>query len=349
MNPKELTLSAIEGNAEKVPFNPIIMHLAAVLFNVDYSGIFCRKPEILARCQVKCANFFGIDSLLSSTDAYREASAWGVEVDFTVHTPIPKNNSHLDWRKFDSVETPDLNSSPRVMERIEAIKLMKEMAPEQCIFGWIEAPFAEMCAIFDLMGVVHLINHPDGLKIIDGLLSRIVPVQLEFAKMQIEAGADIIGAGDSAISQFGPKWYKQTSLKKTRELFEEIKKHVPVCYHVCGDNSGVDKEGNDMLLLIASTGASIIDLDFQVDLALAKKKIGKQACIRGNTSTTLLGDRTEDPARIIEEISENIIIGKEGGKYMYSAGCEWPWEPVNMAARNLGIAKALTEKLGRLE
>jgi len=32
--------------------------------------------------------------------------------------------------------------------------------------------------------------------------------------------------------------------------------------------------------------------------------------------------------------------------YMYGAGCEWPWEPKDMACRNLGIARALTEKLG---
>jgi len=31
---------------------------------------------------------------------------------------------------------------------------------------------------------------------------------------------------------------------------------------------------------------------------------------------------------------------------MYAAGCEWPWEPLEMASRNLGLAKALTEKLG---
>ena len=37
MNSRELTLSAIKGIPEKVPFNPFIMHLAASLADVDYN------------------------------------------------------------------------------------------------------------------------------------------------------------------------------------------------------------------------------------------------------------------------------------------------------------------------
>jgi hypothetical protein len=31
---------------------------------------------------------------------------------------------------------------------------------------------------------------------------------------------------------------------------------------------------------------------------------------------------------------------------MYAAGCEWPWEPIEFASRNLGIAKVLNERFG---
>lgn len=344
MNSRDLTLSAIDGVPEKVPFNPLVMHLAATLMGVDYSSELCRKPELLAKAQIKCADFFGIDSILPGTDAYREASAWGIEVSYDAHTPVPKN--HLDWREFDTIEDPDLNAAPRIQQRMEAIKIMKEMAPGQCIFGWIEAPFAELAYLFDLMEAVKIMREENWVKIYKGILKRIVPVELEFAKMQIEAGVDIIGCGDSAISQIGPKRYKMASVDDTRELFSEIRKHVPVLYHCCGDNSGVDREGNDMLKLIASTGADILDIDFQVDLATAKEKVGDNVCLRGNTNTSLLGDPYAQPHEIMNEINRNINDGKPGGRYMYAAGCEWPWEPLDMASRNMGLAKALTEKLG---
>ena len=101
-----------------------------------------------------------------------------------------------------------------------------------------------------------------------------------------------------------------------------------------------------MLKLVSSTNAAILDLDYQVDLRLAKKKIGKSNCIRGNTNTQVLGSSTYSVSEVIEEISNTIEAGKQDGMYMYAAGCEWPWEPRTMASRNLGIAKALVDKLG---
>jgi len=92
MNSLELTLSAIKSTPEKIPFNPFIMHLAASFLGVDYNHEYCQKPDILANAQIKCANFFGIDHVNVSTDAYREANAWGVEIEWASHTPVAKSH-----------------------------------------------------------------------------------------------------------------------------------------------------------------------------------------------------------------------------------------------------------------
>ncbi len=346
MNSLELTLSAIDGIPEKIPFNPFIMHFAASLINVNYNFEYCRKPEILTKAQIKCSEIFGIDHVNVSTDAYREASAWGVDIDWSSHTPVAKR--HLKIEEFETIDPPDLNSSERILNRVNAVKLLHEkVGGKQCIVGWIEAPFAEICCLFDLINVLLLCKYDDWEKRIKALLNRILPIQEEFAKMQIEAGADIIGAGDSAISQIGPTRYEKCCLEATKKLFKTIQKHVPVLYHTCGDNNIIDKEGRNMILLIAETNASIIDFDYQLDLKFLKETIGKKTCIRGNTNTQILGSLTYPVEKVISEIEETIKLGKPGGKYMYAAGCEWPWEPLSMASRNLGIAKSLIEKMGK--
>ena len=53
MNSLDLSLSAINGIPEKIPFNPYIMHMAATLQNISYNHEFCRKPEILADTMIK--------------------------------------------------------------------------------------------------------------------------------------------------------------------------------------------------------------------------------------------------------------------------------------------------------
>ncbi len=349
MNSRDLTLSAINGVPEKIPFNPFIMHLAATIVDVDYCHDYVQKPEILADAQIKTAKFFGIDHVNVSTDAYREASAWGVEIDWSSNTPTAK--SFLDWREFDSYEEPDLLSSTRIQNRISAVKILKQKVgtgtEQNCTGVWIEAPFAEICCIFGLMNVLKIARKPDWEKIMGKLVKRILPVQLEFAKLQIEAGADIMGVGDSAISQIGPKRYEKCYVDATREIFTSIKKYVPVLYHVCGDNNIVDKEGRNMVKLISGTGADIIDFDYQLDLKRVKKMVGKKNCIRGNTNTQILGSSAYNSTEVIREVSKTLDDGKPGGMFMYAAGCEWPWKPKNLAVRNLSIAKALTESKGK--
>ena len=346
MNSLELTLSAIKGTPERIPFNPFIMHMAASLASVDYNRIYCQNAKILAEAQIKCSEFFGIDHVNVSTDAYREASAWGVEINWDSHTPVAKKPLKIE--DFSSVEIPNLSESVRTKNRIEAVKILNEkVGGNQCIVGWIEAPFAEICCLFDLINVLLLCRKKDWDIQIKKLIQRVLPLQKEFAKLQIEAGANIIGAGDSAISQIGPMRYEKCCLDATKELFDYIQKEVPVIYHVCGNNAVIDKEGRDMLKLISSTNAAIIDVDYQVDLTIAKEKIGKKNCIRGNTNTQVLGSSSYSIDEVIYEVSKTIESGKPNGMYMYAAGCEWPWEPKEMASRNLGIARALVEKIGK--
>ncbi|NVM30677.1 MAG: hypothetical protein HWN65_17690 [Candidatus Helarchaeota archaeon] len=347
MDSRSLTLSAIDGVPERIPFNPFIMHLAASLVDIDYSRVYCQDAEELANAQIECAKLFGIDHVNVSTDAFREASAWGVEIDFSGHTPVPKKGTNLNWREFELIENPNLLEVPRIQNRIEAVRLLRKKAPNQCVIGWIEAPFAELCSIFDMIEVIKIWMQKDWERIFKNLLERIRLIQLEFAKLQIEAGADIIGAGDSAISQIGPKRYKLTTLTATQKLFREIKKVVPVLYHVCGDNSRVDRDGNDMLKLIMSSGASIVDIDYQVDLLSAKQKIGKEICIRGNTDTRILGNPIYSSEKVIQVVTETVEAGKPNGMYMFAAGCEWPWEPLEIATRNLSAAKDITTKHGK--
>jgi len=344
MNPKERTFAAITGIPDKIPFNPFIMHMAATLANLDYNSKYVRDSEALANAQINCADHFGIDHVNVSTDAYREASAWGVEMKWDGHTPTARK--HLKLEDFDSIELPDLINNERIMNRVKAVKLLKDKTEgKQCIVGWIEAPFAEICCLFGVMEVL-MIPRNFWTENIKSLIDRVIPIQIEFAKLQIEAGADIIGAGDSIVSQIGPKKYKEACLEKTQFLFSEIKKYVPVLYHTCGNNSGIDREGNDMLKLIGSSGCDILDIDYQVDMSLAKEKIGAEVCIRGNANTQVLGSEHYSEKDVEEEIKKNIVAGKPGGKFMLAAGCETPWSPRDLAIRNLNIMKDLNEKMG---
>jgi len=328
----ERCMEALDGETDRVPFAPFIMHFAAELLSIDYSSQYCQDYNYVVEGQIKCWKAFDLDVLCVSTDAYREAEAWGVEISYEMHTPYPVK--HLDIHHFESAEAPEVTSG-RMLDRIRAVEeLSRSYGDEVPVIGWIEAPFAELCCLFGVNEALLLARkNPDLLR---RILERVIKVQKEFAKAQIEAGAHVIGAGDSIISQIGPGEYRRTTLDVTRELFQGLR--VPVLYHCCGDNSVVNKDG-DMLRLISSSGAKIIDIDTQVSLKIAKEKSGDR-CIRGNVSTTVLGDPASPTQTVFDACREAIRIGKINGRYMFSAGCEWPWKPLDIVSRNLGIAKA---------
>ena len=118
-------------------------------------------------------------------------------------------------------------------------------------------------------------------------------------------------------------------------------------YHACGVIDLVDKTGIDMLQLVASTDASVIDVDTQVDISIASDRFGHDTCIRGNVNTTILGSTYYAPERVIREIENILHASMAGGKrYMFAAGCEWPWEPVSIVTRKLGLAKAFVARDG---
>ena len=154
----------------------------------------------------------------------------------------------------------------------------------------------------------------------------------------------MIGAGDSAISQIGPKHYAQTSWNATKELFRQIQQKAPVLYHCCGDNSRVDGEGRDMLKLIAETGCKVLDLDFQMDLGHARERLGETITLRGNVNTQVLGSPTYGLNEVKEEVLRVLEVGRRSKRYLFAAGCEWPWAPVEMAIRNLALSKGLVER-----
>jgi hypothetical protein len=78
-----------------------------------------------------------------------------------------------------------------------------------------------------------------------------------------------------------------------------------------------------MLKLITSTGASVIDINYQIDIYLVKNKVGNDICIRDNSNTTTLGTHKR-PEDIIKEITDTIIAGKSGGRCLYATGSEQP-------------------------
>jgi MtaA/CmuA family methyltransferase len=202
----------------------------------------------------------------------------------------------------------------RMSDRVEAIRTFRQqVGGEVPIMGWVEGALAEAA---DLRGVgtllLDLVDRPEW---VGDLLEICVQVEIDFARAQVEAGADIIGLGDSIASQISPRMVQQFALPYEQRIFAAV--HEMGAWgrlHICGNITHI-------LDLAASSGADILDPDWMVDLGRAAETVGDRAVLCGNM----------DPVAVLlhgtpELVSERVFdCARTGGRrWICAAGCEVP-------------------------
>ena len=266
-------------------------------------------------------NALGWDALCFSSDVGMYAEALGAKVEFPyddvprIVKPVLSHNSM--YNDFKSLQIPNPMKSGRLTESIRAIELCKkEIQEEVPLIGWTEGPFqgVTLLAGGDPMQFFYVLEHPDEFK---EILDWYADFEIEVAQSMYEAGADIIGVGETAAYFMSPNFFEDFCLKPEKKVCDAIKKlnmiplihccgYVPQCIHFA-------KETN-------SGGA--IQFDYQVDLEWAKGLIGKEVTIMGNLNYNKILSIT--PQQVYEDCTKHIRIAAQEGGYWLAFGCEIP-------------------------
>jgi MtaA/CmuA family methyltransferase len=164
----------------------------------------------------------------------------------------------------------------------------------------------------DLRGLNNLMfDFTDDPAFVRDLFAFVVEMEIEFAKAQMEAGAELMGIGDAAASLIGPKRYTDFVLPFEKQLVAAIP--IRTRLHICGNT-------RRMLTRMGEVGADIVDLDFLTPMAEGRGAMPDQ---------TLLGNI--DPVRVLRDGTPDTIQAalKEcyeaaAPNYVVGAGCEIP-------------------------
>ncbi len=315
MNSYERFTARLQGlPVDRIPNFDILMAKAARHIHVPLSQYYL-DYRVLVEANLAAASDFHLDILQAISDPYREASDFGLEVDFPADN-LPMNRTPLlgapeDIRKL---VAPDPCAGQRMSDRLEAIRLFREQAGGKIpIMGWVEGALAEACDLRSMYYVmIDLGRRPEWLT---DLLEICVEVGIAFARAQIEAGADIIGLGDAVCSQISPKMYRRFALPYERRIFAAVHELGGIGrLHICGKTTHLLP---DML----ESGADIIDLDWMVDLKQSAQLFGDRAAICGNfdpVNVMLLGT----PQTVRTAVTDCLQMG--GSRLFSGAGCEIP-------------------------
>jgi MtaA/CmuA family methyltransferase len=258
-----------------------------------------------------------LDFVSCISDPGREAADCGAVIQFFENQPPAIDESRAllaDKQTLSSLKVPDPLGGGRMQDRVEAAAAMRrQVGGKRLIEGWTEGPCAEAA---DLRGINALmLDFYDDPAFVRDLFDFVVRMNLDFAKAQVQAGADLIGVGDAAASLVGPQIYEEFVWPCEKKMVDALHAMgTRVRLHICGNTSRI-------LGGMGRLGCEIVDLDFKVSLAQARQAMGEGQVLLGNLDP-VAALRNSTPAAITAAIAQ--CHRQAGPRYIVGAGCEVP-------------------------
>jgi MtaA/CmuA family methyltransferase len=299
---------------DRPPNFDILMTFAAHYIGQPLASYY-RDHRVLVAANLAVCEDFDLDIVQAISDPYREASDFGLEVEFPADgLPVNRKPLIVEPDDIQRLVPPDPSTGPRMSDRLAAIRLFRErLGGEVPIMGWVEGALAEAADLRSVyLTMTDLVKRPAWL---EELLEICVNVEIAFARFQVQAGADIIGLGDAVASQISPAMYRRFALPYEQRIFAAVHELGALArLHICGDTTHILPD-------MVASGADILDLDWMVDLKSAAGRFGDQVALCGNV----------DPVAVMlqgtpEKVySATIACAQVGGPlWLSAAGCEVP-------------------------
>jgi uroporphyrinogen decarboxylase len=333
-------ISVKHKEPDRVPFMPFAQTFTAKFAGIPFSK-YVSTAEKFVEGQLKAYKAFNWDALCFSSDVGMYAGALGAKIDFPfddvprIIKPVLRHTSL--YEDFKKLKIPDPMKSGRLSESIKAIELAKkEVQDEVPLIGWTEGPFQGVTLLSgaDPMQFFYILDHPDEFK---EILDWYADFEINVTNAMYEAGADIIGVGETAAYFMSPSFFKEYCLEPEKKVCHAIKDlgmiplihccgYVPQCIHF-------SKETN--------TGGAI-QFDYQVDLQWAKNLLKDNVTIMGNLDYNQL--TKANPQKVYEVCSKSINLAAQGGGYWLAFGCEIPRE---LPIENMRTIMRVTKIIGK--
>lgn len=331
MNSYERVMAAAHhGQPDCLPVAPYMGNFGAAICATPIDS-YCRSGRLMAEAQYRAWEMVGQDAVVAQSDNYYIAEGFGLTVEHHQDaTPTIRSSPLRGLEDIYRLEVPDPLKDGRMPVYLEAIeRLASKLKGEVAIRAPGTGPFALAA---HLMGTEEFVTRlallqgdpdPEVERALATLLDKTTEALVRFEKACLQAGADIVQAGDSTASLdlISPEIYRNWAFPYEKRFFDELNSHAQqrgalTLLHICGDMTSV-------LEFEAETGAMLIEIDSKVDLSTAQRLIGDRVCLIGNiepSSVLLQGDPKLVEVKCAEAIQK--VDGRRG--FILGSGCEVP-------------------------
>ena len=291
----------------------------------------CKTPELACEVTLQPIDRFGLDAAILFSDILTipDAMGLGLVLEEGVGPVFSKPIRNKDDIK--NLGIPDAEDDlGYVMEAVRVIRsALNDRIP---LIGFTGSPWTLASYMVEGKGskefsLIKSLMFEDP-KSTHKLLQIITHSIIQYLKAQIAAGAQSIMVFDTWGGMLSTENYKLFSLSYMRQIVTELKqdkatKDIPVTLFTKG--------GGQWLESIASTGCDGIGLDWTVNIAEARKRVGDKVVLQGNMDPVVMNT---NPQQVSEE-AEKVLAGfgaGEGHIFNLGHGIQPHAKPENMAA-----------------
>jgi uroporphyrinogen decarboxylase len=320
MTSLERCLAVLDGKApDRIPVVPQTFMFAAETAGIKV-GALARSAPKMVEAQVVSQAKYGYDGCVIDFDDASLAEACGAKVIYRAEDPAIVDDAEpvvRDWHDLDRLVLPDPWRDGRLPVWLEATRgLVDRIGDHVWIMGRADqGPFSLACLLRGpeqmMMDLLDEDNHPH----IDRLIEYCRQACALFAKAQRQAGAHATSIGDSFAgpSLISPPLFRRFALGPETKLTQEIQATgIPFSIHICGRTNQIIGE-------MGGTGARILEVDWQLDMAEARRKVPATTVLMGNINPSdpmVLGTPEQVTA------AARRIIAATGGRGLFlSSGC----------------------------
>ncbi len=243
----------------------------------------CKTPELAVEVSLQPYRVLGVDAVIVFSDILIPAEAMGQGLELTEAGPVLANPIR-DAAGLDALRAFDPERETRFL--MEAIRqLRRELGPDVPVLGFAGAPWTLACYMVegqakkDFAAIKEMMLQQP--RVLRALLEKIAESTAEYLKAQIAAGATAVQIFDTWAGELSQKDYEEFALPATQFLISELHGGpAPVILY--------SKATAHLLDSLAKSGADVLSVDWRIDLADARKRLGNRIALQGNVDPCVL-------------------------------------------------------------
>ncbi|MBW4560866.1 MAG: uroporphyrinogen decarboxylase [Mojavia pulchra JT2-VF2] len=258
-------------------------------------------PEVAIEVSLQPWRAFQPDGVILFSDIVTPLPGLGIDMDIAegkgpiIYSPIRTQEQVDHLRSFD----PEA-SLPFIKTILQALR--QEVGNQSTVLGFVGAPWTLAAYAVEGKGskTYSIIKNMAFSEpaILHDLLGKLADAIAVYVRYQIDCGAQVVQMFDSWAGQLSPQDYDVFALPYQQRVFEQVKQthpDTPLILLVSGSAGVLER--------MAKSGADVVTVDWTVDMADARARLGKHVKVQGNLDPgVLFGSKQFIRDRILDTV-----------------------------------------------